>query len=88
MTRGPSAGPVLPGARCRPASIAAGGLLSLGYLGIFSVGLPLLIGGVLSCAGAVRTWHRVEPGLPARRGAPIVAILAACVPVLGVFVTS
>jgi hypothetical protein len=34
---------------------AAGGLLTLGVLGIFSVGLPLLIAGVLCCGG----WARV-----------------------------
>jgi hypothetical protein len=34
---------------------AAGGLLSLGVLGLFSIGLPLFVGGVL----AVTAWVRV-----------------------------
>lgn len=63
-------------------------MLSLGYLGIFSVGLPLLVGGVLSSVGAVRVWSSVELGHAARLGAPVVAIVAACLPVLGLFVTS
>ncbi len=41
---------------------AAGGLISLGILGMFSIGLPLLIAGVLATIGAARSpnwdWHK------------------------------
>ena len=42
---------------------ASGGLLTAGVVGIFSIGLPLLIAGVLSCvAWAVVATHPVPSG--------------------------
>jgi hypothetical protein len=52
---------------------ATGGLLSLGVLGLFSIGLPLFVGGVL----AVAAWGRAarSPG-GTSQGTPIRSMLA------------
>jgi hypothetical protein len=62
---GVSAGAGAVGAIARPTrlvllAIGAGGLLTLGYLGLFSIGLPLFVGGILSAVAWQRVW--VEAG--------------------------
>src|ERR1700716_4329534 len=44
-------------ARWRPLLLgaSAGGLLLIGYFGIFSIGLPLLVAGALALVGLIRT---------------------------------
>jgi transcriptional regulator GlxA family with amidase domain len=46
------------------AAAASGGLVTLGVLGLFSIGLPLLVAGVL----AILAWVRVAHGTGARVG--------------------
>jgi hypothetical protein len=53
---------------------ATGGLLTLGVLGIFSIGLPLLVAGVL-CGVAWRRFARAARSVPA--GAPLLSSFAA-----------
>jgi D-alanyl-lipoteichoic acid acyltransferase DltB (MBOAT superfamily) len=53
-----------------------GGLMSLGVLGIFSIGLPLLVAGILMLAAAVRMG--VPPSGP--RAAVAACLIAAAVP--------
>lgn len=67
---------------------SAGGLLTAGVLGIFSIGLPLLVAGTLCCFG----WMSVARGAhPMRNGSPILSALAAvgagAVLVLGIGLT-
>jgi len=64
--------------RVRPVAAWAGvgGLMSLGVLGIFSIGLPLLAAGILMLAAAVRIG--VSPSGP--RTAVIACVIAALVP--------
>jgi hypothetical protein len=61
---------------------ATGGLASVGAIGIFSIGLPLLVAGVLCGAAWVRFARTTRP-VPA--GAPLLSALAAIGPVLLVF---
>jgi hypothetical protein len=52
------------GARPVLAAAASGGLMTLGVLGLFSIGLPLLVAGAL----AIVAWVRVARGTGARLG--------------------
>jgi hypothetical protein len=67
---------------------AAGGLLSLGVLGLFSIGLPLFVAGVLTLTAWVRV-ARSPGGIP--QGTPTRSLLALLVglalPVAAVAVT-
>jgi len=67
---------------------ATGGLLTAGVLGIFSIGLPLLIAGVLSAAAWGRSVSSVRP-VPV--GVPILSTVAAiasgAVLILGIVLT-
>jgi len=53
---------------------AAGGLLTAGVLGIFSIGLPLLVAGILCCSAWMSVARRANP-VP--DGSPILSALAA-----------
>jgi hypothetical protein len=55
---------------------ATGGLLTVGVLGIFSIGLPLLVAAVLCAVGYAQVARAVRP-VPA--GAPLLATLAGIV---------
>ena len=67
---------------------ATGGLLTLGVLGIFSIGLPLLVAGVL-CGVAWGRFARAAPPVPG--GAPLLsagaAIVAGAMVVFGVAIS-
>jgi hypothetical protein len=64
---------------------AAGGLLSLGVLGLFSIGLPLFVAGVLSEI----SWQRVWAGTGDRRLAPslLTFVAAALLPFVAVAIS-
>jgi hypothetical protein len=69
-------------------AIAAGGLLTLGYLGLFSIGLPLLVAGILSSVAWQRVWAETGPAgarpvLPSALG----FLAAALVPLAAVIAT-
>jgi hypothetical protein len=63
---------------------AAGGLLSLGVLGLFSIGLPLFVAGILSSI----SWQRVWAGTGDRRLVPslLAFVAAALVPFVAVMI--
>jgi hypothetical protein len=67
---------------------ATGGLLALGYLGLFSIGLPLLVAGTL-CGGAwIGTSRAAGPGHRRERwmaGALVIAV--PCVLMAGIALT-
>jgi hypothetical protein len=69
------------GARASLRAAAAGGLLVLGFLGAFSIGLPLLLAGVLAAIAAVTTASRVRGA--ALAAVPVAALLAVAVLVAG-----
>jgi hypothetical protein len=67
---------------------ATGGFLTAGVLGIFSIGLPLLIAGVMcavACAGAARSAHPVPPGVPIL--STVAAIASGALLMLGIAIT-
>src|SRR2546421_12593349 len=55
---------------------SAAGLLLLGYFGIFSIGLPLLVAGALALVGLIGTLS-LEGGPPAGSGKAVAAGMAA-----------
>jgi hypothetical protein len=63
---------------------AAGGRLSLGVLGLFSVGLPLFVAGILSAI----SWQRVWAGTGDRHPVPslLAFVAAALVPFIAVVI--
>jgi hypothetical protein len=65
---------------------AAAGLIVLGVLGAFSIGLPLLIAGFLATGAAIRTL--VGGGLPAVASEVAAAVLAVALLVVGFEVTA
>jgi hypothetical protein len=69
-------------------AIAAGGLLTLGYLGLFSIGLPLFVAGILSAVAWQRVWVEAGSG-GARPVLPSVLgfVAAALVPTAAVIVS-
>jgi D-alanyl-lipoteichoic acid acyltransferase DltB (MBOAT superfamily) len=63
--------------RIRPVAAwtGAGGLLSLGVLGIFSIGLPLLVAGILMVVAALRIGVTKGGGAPAAAGFFVAALV-------------
>lgn len=71
--------------------ISAAGLLLLGVIGIFSIGLPLLVAGLLALVGLINSLSRESaPGRSGRAAAGMVAggALLAVVVLLGGFIVS
>jgi hypothetical protein len=71
--------------------ISAAGLLLLGVIGIFSIGLPLLIAGLLALVGLINSLSRESaPGRSGRAAAGMVAggAVLAVVVVLGGFIVT
>ena len=66
---------------------ATGLLLVLGYLGLFSVGLPLLIAGVLVAIAWITTSGSAGPGRRERILAVALAVGGAVLPVAAIWVT-
>ena len=64
---------------------AAGGLLSLGIIGMWSIGLPLFIGGVLTTIGSVRLARSVGRAGPSRLPALAMGVAAFLLPVAILF---
>ena len=71
--------------RVRPVAAwtSAGGLLSLGVLGIFSIGLPLLVAGILMVVAALRIGVPKGGGAAAAAGFLVAALLPWVLPLLG-----
>jgi hypothetical protein len=77
-----------PAIRLPVLSGAAGGLLSLGVLGLFSIGLPLFVGGVLAViawARAARSPGGIAQGTPTR--SMLALLLGLALPVAAVALT-
>lgn len=67
---------------------ATGALLSLGYLGLFSIGLPLLVAGGLVAGAWVTTSGAAGPRHPRERAIAIAfSIVGAALPWFGILVT-
>ena len=82
-----SVGTLSPPTRLVLFAIGAGGLLTLGFLGLFSIGLPLFVAGILTVAAWQRVWAETGSGsarsvLPSAIGffaaalVPFVAVIA------------
>ena len=71
--------------RVRPiaAWTGAGGLLSLGVLGIFSIGLPLLVAGILMVVAALRIGVAEGGGAAAAAGFFVAALVPWALLLLG-----
>jgi hypothetical protein len=71
--------------RIRPVAAwtGAGGLLSLGVLGIFSIGLPLLVAGILMVVAALRIGVAKGGGGPAAAGFFVAALVPWALLLLG-----
>ena len=68
--------------------VSTGGLLALGYLGLFSIGLPLLAAGILSAVAWAATSRAAGPDHRRERWlAAGLAIAAPCVLVGSMFLT-
>jgi hypothetical protein len=66
---------------------ATGMLLVLGYLGLFSIGLPLLIAGVLSAVAWITTSGSAGAGRRERVLAVVLALAGAVLPVAAIWAT-
>ncbi len=64
---------------------AAGGLTSLGIIGMWSIGLPLFIGGVLMIIGSVRLAHALRGAGRSRLPALAASVAAFFLPVAVLF---
>jgi hypothetical protein len=69
-------------------AIGAGGLLTLGFLGLFSIGLPLFVAGILTVVAWQRVWAETGSQSP-RAGLPSAFgfLAAALVPFAAVMAT-
>jgi len=72
---------IRPGVRAAMRAAAAAGLLVLGYLAGFSIGVPLILAGVLAAIATAATLSRVRG--PAVIAAPAAAVLAVALLVAG-----
>jgi hypothetical protein len=66
---------------------ATGTLLVLGYLGLFSIGLPLFVAGVLTAIGWITTSGSAGPGRRARVLAVVLAFAGPAIVIGGMWVT-
>jgi|GEM_PF-5930280 len=64
---------------------AAGGLISLGIIGMFSIGFPLFIGGVLATIGSVRLARSIGTAGPSRLPALAAGVAGFLLPVAVLF---
>jgi hypothetical protein len=55
-------------------------LLALGYLGLFSIGLPLFVAGVLTAVAWITTSESAGPGRRRRLLAAALAVVGALLP--------
>ena len=76
LTCGLGAFTASPGGRAILAAIATGGLVPLGLLGIFSVGLPLLVAGLVTLTAGLRALPDGSPRTPAWAVAGAIATAA------------
>ena len=69
-------------------AVAAGGFLSLGVLGLFSIGLPLFIAGLLSVSAWIRSARSVRPvSVGASTLSALAFVVAVGIPILGIAAT-
>jgi hypothetical protein len=80
-----AAWPASPHRRLVLMTAAAGGLISLGIIGMWSIGLPLFVGGVLATIGSIRLAHSIGRNGPSRLPALAAGIAGFLLPVAVLF---
>lgn len=75
----------IPRRRLPMMAAAAGGLISLGIIGMFSIGFPLFIGGVLATIGSAQLAGSIGRGGPSRLPALAAGVAAFLLPVAVLF---
>ncbi len=75
----------IPQRRLLMMAVAAGGLISLGIIGMFSIGFPLFIGGVLATIGSARLASSIGRAGPSRLPAMAARVAGFLLPVAVLF---